>query len=72
MIPPSLQTTAVMPVAKPYGGQPHALKDVDIQVLEFIKRNPDMDSTTQFRCEHDKYWFNQLETFELFGLNTMV
>lgn len=71
-IPPSLQNTATMPVAKHFGGKPHSLNDLEIRILEFIKRNPDSDSTTVFRREREKYWYNQLRTFEPFGLNAMV
>jgi len=58
------------PVARHFNKTPHSYhRDVRIQVLEFIKQDRTMDSTTTYRRQREFWWIHQLKSLEPLGMN---
>ena len=69
--PPSVRNKPLKTIGKHFGTSLHTIEDMKIQVLEYIKLDKDLPSTTSHRRKRELFWIHQLRTLEPAGLNTM-
>ena len=70
-VPPSLKDKEPTPLGKHFGTRPHTVDDIQIQIIEFIKRPPHLTDTTKFRRRRELHWMYQLKTVDPQGINSM-
>lgn len=57
------------PVSRHFNLPDHSTDKLRIQVLEFIRQNRDLASTTEYRRKREFWWIHQLKSLEPLGIN---
>ena len=59
------------PVARHFNTKGHTVDMIESHIIEIIKKDPILDTTTVFRKQREMFWIHKFKTMQPAGINNM-